>query len=161
MSLSQITLLCLSHFSSSAILYSCSNHAFLKVSISITAAWWNGVSSSSSSSIIIVIIIIIIVIINYHRHLLFWKRRFFHAKLGSDVCPRVDNQTYGDTLQNSTQPLTSGKIAISLLSTQEFWSEFLVVGCIMPFHINQFGLGKRQGRSQGFEKGSSIFEGGG
>ena len=26
------------------------------------------------------------------------------AKLGSDVCPRVDNQTSGDTLQELTQP---------------------------------------------------------
>ena len=32
-----------------------------------------------------------------------------------DVCPRVDNQTSGDTLQNVTRPL-SGKIAISQLS---------------------------------------------
>ena len=30
---------------------------------------------------------------------------FFHAKLGSDVCPRVDNQTSGDTLQDLTRPL--------------------------------------------------------
>ena len=28
----------------------------------------------------------------------------FHAKLGSYVCPRVDNQTSGDTLQDLTQP---------------------------------------------------------
>ena len=36
---------------------------------------------------------------------------FFHAKLRSDVCPRVDNQTSGDTLQvNST---TSGKITMA------------------------------------------------
>ena len=30
---------------------------------------------------------------------------FFHAKLGSDVCPRVDNQTSGDTLEDLTRPL--------------------------------------------------------
>ena len=36
---------------------------------------------------------------------------FFHTKLGSDVCTRVDNQTYGDIIRfNST---TSGKITIS------------------------------------------------
>ena len=30
---------------------------------------------------------------------------FFHTKLGSDVCLRVDNQTSGDTLQDLTRPL--------------------------------------------------------
>ena len=30
---------------------------------------------------------------------------FFHAKLGSDVCSRVDNKTSGDTLQDLTRPL--------------------------------------------------------
>ena len=30
---------------------------------------------------------------------------FFHAKLGSEVCPRVDNQTSGDTLQDLTRQL--------------------------------------------------------
>ena len=30
---------------------------------------------------------------------------FFRAKLGSDVCPRVDNQTSGDTLQDLARPL--------------------------------------------------------
>ena len=30
---------------------------------------------------------------------------FFHAKLGSDVYLRVDNQCYGDTLQDLTRPL--------------------------------------------------------
>ena len=41
-----------------------------------------------------------LIIIIHHRHL--WKRRFvafLHAKLGPVVCPRVDNQTSGDTLQ--------------------------------------------------------------
>ena len=44
--------------------------------------------------------VIIIIIIFYFENV-----AFFHAKLGSDVCPRVDNQTSGDTLQD----LTSGK----------------------------------------------------
>ena len=34
----------------------------------------------------------VIIIIFYFENV-----AFFHAKLGSDVCPRVDNQTYGDT----------------------------------------------------------------
>ena len=29
----------------------------------------------------------------------------FYVKLGFDICPRVDNQTSGDTLQDSTRPL--------------------------------------------------------
>ena len=53
---------------------------------------------------------------------------FFHAKLESDVCPGVDMQTSGDTLQDLTWTL-SGKIAISQLSTHRYWSEFLVAGC--------------------------------
>ena len=47
---------------------------------------------------------------------------FFNAKLGLDICPRVDNQTSGDTLQDLTQPL-SGKIAMSQLSTNGYWSK--------------------------------------
>ena len=47
---------------------------------------------------------------------------FFHAKLGLDVCPRVDNQTSGDTSEESTRPL-------SQLSTHGYWSEFVVAGC--------------------------------
>ena len=45
---------------------------------------------------------------NHHHHpliLYFENVVFFHAKLGSDVFPRVDNQTSGDTLQDLTQPL--------------------------------------------------------
>ena len=53
---------------------------------------------------------------------------FFHTKLGLDVCPKVDNQTSGDTLQDSTQP-PSGKIAISQLSDHGYWSEVSVAGC--------------------------------
>ena len=41
---------------------------------------------------------------------------FSHAKLGSDVRPRVDNQTSGNILQILTQSL-SGKITINQLST--------------------------------------------
>ena len=33
----------------------------------------------------------------HHHHLFFENVAFFHAKLWSDVCPRVDNQTSGDT----------------------------------------------------------------
>ena len=44
---------------------------------------------------------------------------FFHAELGSDVCPRVDSQTSGDTLQDLTQPL-SGKITIIQLSNHGY-----------------------------------------
>ena len=42
---------------------------------------------------------VIIIIIFYFKSV-----TFFHAKLGSDVCPRVDNQTSGDTLQDLTRP---------------------------------------------------------
>ena len=31
----------------------------------------------------------------------------FHAKLGSDVCHRVDNQATDDTLKDSTRPLVN------------------------------------------------------
>ena len=47
--------------------------------------------------IIIIIIIIIIIVIFYYENV-----AFFHAKL---VCPKGDNQTSNDTLQDSTQPL--------------------------------------------------------
>ena len=70
----------------------------------------------------------------------FENAAFFHAKLGSDVCPRVDNQTSGDTLQDLTRPL-SGKITISQLSTHGYWSEFY--GGEMPFDTKKFWLGKR------------------
>ena len=34
---------------------------------------------------------------------LFWKCfTFFHAYLGSDVCPRVDNQTSDDTIRTTS-----------------------------------------------------------
>ena len=55
--------------------------------------------------------VIIIIIIFYFENV-----TFFHAKLRSGICPRVDNQPSGDTLQDLTRPL-SGKIAISQLST--------------------------------------------
>ena len=55
----------------------------------------------------------VIIIIFYFENV-----AFFHAKLGSDVCHRVDNQTSGDTLQELTRPL-SGNIAISKISTHE------------------------------------------
>ena len=43
---------------------------------------------------------LIIIIILYFENV-----AFFHAKLGLDVCPRIDNQTSGDALQDLTQPL--------------------------------------------------------
>ena len=64
---------------------------------------------------------------------------FFHAELGSDICPRVDNHISGDTLQESTRPLVE-KNAINQLSTP--WILERVFGGGMPFHTNQFGLGK-------------------
>ena len=47
-----------------------------------------------------IIIIIIIIIVFYFENV-----TFFHAKLGSGVFPRVDNQTSGNTLQDLTRPL--------------------------------------------------------
>ena len=38
---------------------------------------------------------------------------FFHAKLGSDVSPRVDNQTFGETLQDFTRPLVENSPSAS------------------------------------------------
>ena len=46
-------------------------------------------------SFILYFIIIIIIIIFYFENV-----AFFHAMLGSDFCPRVDNQNSGDTLQD-------------------------------------------------------------
>ena len=46
---------------------------------------------------------------------------FFHAKLGLDICPRIDNQTSGNTSQDFTPPLV-GKIDISQLFTHGYWS---------------------------------------
>ena len=57
-------------------------------------------SKSNHHQIIIKIKIIIIKIIIYFENV-----AFFHAKLGLEVCPRVDNQTSGDTLQDLTRPL--------------------------------------------------------
>ena len=43
----------------------------------------------------------------HHHHHLFWKKLLSSTlELGSDVCPRVDNQTSGDTIQDSTWPLS-------------------------------------------------------
>ena len=67
--------------------------------------------------------IIIIIIIFYFENV-----AFFYAKLGSDVCPWIDNHNSGETLQDLTRPL-SGKIAISQLSTHGYWGKFLVAGC--------------------------------
>ena len=72
---------------------------------------------------------ILTVICNRHISFYFENVAFLHAKLGSDVCPRVDNQTSGETLQDLTRPLVE-KLAISQLSTHGNWSELLVVGCL-------------------------------
>ena len=79
----------------------------------------------------------------YFHHIIiifhFENIAFFHAKLGSDVCSSVDDQTSGGF--TSFKSTTSGKIAISQLSTHGYWSK--VFGGGMPFHTNQYGLGKR------------------
>ena len=50
---------------------------------------------------------------------------FFHTKLGSDVCPRLDNLwRHYKILLDQVE-----KIAISQLSTHGYWCEFLVAGC--------------------------------
>ena len=50
---------------------------------------------------------------------------FFHDKLGSGVCPRIDNQTSGDTLQDLTRPLVekspSASYQPALGSGANFW----------------------------------------
>ena len=56
---------------------------------------------------------------------------FFLDYLGSDVCPRVDNQTSGDTLQNLTRPLVEKLPSASYPPVGINWSECLVAGC--PF----------------------------
>ena len=63
---------------------------------------------------------------------------FFHAKLGSDVCHRVDNQTSVDTLSDLTRSLVG--IAISQLSTHGYMSEILVplADCPSSFLVNYF-----------------------
>ena len=66
--------------------------------------WWNNIEKYPSINFIIIFY--------------FENVAFLYAKLGSevspgsDVCPRVDNQTSSDTSQDLTWPL-SGKIAIS------------------------------------------------
>ena len=55
---------------------------------------------------------------------------FFHAKLGSDVCPSVDNQTSGDTLQGLTRPLVEKSPSASYPP----WVLERVFGDGMPFH---------------------------
>ena len=64
-----------------------------------------------------------------HRHLLFWKCffLFFRAKLGSEVCPKVDNQTSGDTLQDLTRPLNRKSPSAIYPRVLE---RVLVVGCL-------------------------------
>ena len=62
---------------------------------------------------------------------------FFHAKLGSDVRPIVDNQTSGDTWEDWTRPL----VEKSLVNHSWVFEGAFVTG--MSLHTNQFRLGKR------------------
>ena len=55
-------------------------------------------TSSSSSSFIIIYFEIV---------------TFFHVKLGLDVCPRVDNQTSDDNLEELTWPLVEKSLSAS------------------------------------------------
>ena len=50
---------------------------------------------------------------------------FFHAKLGSDICPRVNNQTSGDTLQHLTRPLLE---ILPVIHPQVLERDILVAG---------------------------------
>ena len=55
-----------------------------------------------------------IIVININIIILYFENvAFFHAKLGLDVCPRVDNQTSDDTLQDLTQPLVEESLSVS------------------------------------------------
>ena len=76
----------------------------------------------------------IIIVIFYFENV-----NFFHDKLGSDVFPRVDNQTSGDTLQDLTRPLGKNRHQPVIHS----WVLERVFGGRMPFHTNQFELGQR------------------
>ena len=63
---------------------------------------------------------------------------FFHAKLGLDICPRVDNQTSGETLQDLIQPLSEKRHQPVIHP----WVSEQVFNGGMPFHTNQLGLEK-------------------
>ena len=76
----------------------------------------------------------IIIIILYFENV-----TFFHAlKLGSDVCPRVDNQTSGNTSQDLTRPLVEKSPSASYppmgIGASFWWRDALP---------HQLGLGKR------------------
>ena len=60
--------------------------------------------------------------------------------LESDVCPRVDNQSSDNTLQDLTRPLEEKSPSASYPPP---WVLEQVFGGRMPFHTNQLGLGKR------------------
>ena len=66
---------------------------------------------------------------------------FFHPKLGLDVCPRVDNQTSDNTLQDLTQPLVEKSLSASYppmgIGASFWWWDAL------PHQPVQFGLVKR------------------
>ena len=101
---------------------------FIKIKPKQWLAFWEmlylKIDTSSSSLLKKHYLLIIIIIVVFY----FENVALFLDKLGSDVCPRVDNQTSGDTLQDLTRPL-SGNIVISQLSTHGYWSNFLVAGC--------------------------------
>ena len=53
---------------------------------------------------------------------------FFRAKLEANVCPRVNNQLFGDTLQELTRPLADQSPSDSCLS-MNVGASFWVTGC--------------------------------
>ena len=90
----------------------------------------------------------IIIIILYFENV-----AFFHAKLlGSDVCPRVDNQTSGDTLQDLTRSLAEKSPSASHppmgIGASFWWRDALP-------HQPVIGLGKRHWNLET----SSVFSG--
>ena len=62
------------------------------------------------------------------------------SELGSDVGPRVDSQTTGDTLQDLTPPISGKNCQQPVIHPWMLLQDF---GGGMPFHANQFRLGKR------------------
>ena len=95
--------------------------------------WFRFGGENKTEAFIIVVVIIIIVIY-------FDNSTFLHAKLGSDVCPRVDNQTSGNTLQDLTRPLVQKLPSASYppmgIGASFRWRDALP-------HTNQLGLGMR------------------
>ena len=59
---------------------------------------------------------------------------------GSEVCPRVDNQTSGDTLQDLTRQLVE-KLPSASYPPMDIGASFWWRNALP--HFNQLGLGKR------------------